>query len=65
MADKKKAPEAKKKKPYHIHKLYEVNGDKVTRKNKWSPKLGEGFFMANHKDRDTCGSTGYMEKKSK
>lgn len=50
------------KKPYQIYKLYEVKDGKAVRKNKWSPKAGTGFFLAAHKDRLTCGKTGYMEK---
>lgn len=53
----------KQKKPYQIHKIYDVKGGKLTRKNQFSPKAGQGFFMAEHKDRRTCGKTGYMEKK--
>tara|TARA_Y100000310_G_C20679527_1_gene815096 strand:+ start:455 stop:778 length:324 start_codon:yes stop_codon:yes gene_type:complete len=57
------APSGKKvKKPYQIWKLYEVKDGKLIRKNKFSPKAGEGYFMANHKDRLTCGKTYYMEK---
>jgi small subunit ribosomal protein S27Ae len=51
------------KKAYSIANKYEVQGDKLVRKNKWSPKKGEGYFMAEHKDRRTCGATSYMEKK--
>jgi small subunit ribosomal protein S27Ae len=50
------------KKPYQIYKLYEVKDGKVVRKNKFSPKAGDGYFLAKHKDRLTCGKTGYMEK---
>ena len=50
-------------KSYQIWKLYEVQGDKLVRKNKFSPKAGEGYFLAEHKDRRTCGKTGYMESK--
>lgn len=50
-------------KSYSITKLYEVKDGKLVRKNKFSPKAGEGYFMAEHKDRRTCGKTGYMEKK--
>jgi len=32
-------------------------------KNKYCPKCGEGTFLANHKDRMTCGKCGYMEKR--
>lgn len=48
---------------YSVHKLYKVSGDKLERLNKWSPKKGDGYFMAEHKDRRTCGATNYMEKK--
>lgn len=48
---------------YSMGKLYEVKDGKLVRKNKFSPKAGEGFFLAEHKDRRTCGRTGYMEKK--
>jgi len=64
MAAKPKDKSGKKaKKPYHIYKLYEIQGDKLVRKNSFSPKAGAGVFMAEHKDRRTCGKTGYMEKK--
>tara|TARA_Y100000310_G_scaffold22495_2_gene21597 strand:+ start:57 stop:317 length:261 start_codon:yes stop_codon:yes gene_type:complete len=53
----------KKGKPYQVWKLYEVKDGKLTRKNPFSPKAGAGYFMANHKDRSTCGKTYYMEKK--
>jgi len=59
MADKK---EEKKKPAYQIYKIYDVKGDKVERKNNACPKCGPGFFLANHKDRKSCGRCGYMEK---
>jgi len=37
----------------------------LTRKNTSCPKCGDGFLMAEHKDRKTCGKCGYMEKKRK
>ncbi|MAG39056.1 30S ribosomal protein S27ae [Candidatus Woesearchaeota archaeon] len=60
MVDNKK-PE-KKKKTRQLWKLYEVQGDKLVRKNRFSPK-SDGDFLADHSDRKTCGKTGYMEKK--
>ena len=57
MAKKKeKAP----KKPREIWKLYDVQGDKVVRKNQFSPK-SPGDFLANPKNRKSCGKTGYTE----
>ncbi|HII16444.1 TPA: 30S ribosomal protein S27ae [Candidatus Woesearchaeota archaeon] len=69
MADKKGGkPDAKSKGPAKsgakkgVWSLYEVRDGRLTRKNKFSPK-SPGDFLANHKDRVTCGKTGYMEKK--
>ncbi len=63
MAKNDKKPAEKKKKVYQIYKNYQVDGEVVKKKNKSCPKCGEGFFMAEHKDRMTCGKCGYMEKK--
>ena len=69
MAKKKGAKEVKgkketKKKPaYKISKIYEKSGDGVKRKNKYCPKCGKGVFLAEHKNRLTCGKCNYMEKK--
>lgn len=38
-------------------------GDKLERKGKFCPKCGPGIFMAEHKDRYSCGKCGYTEKK--
>lgn len=46
-----------------IWENYDVEGGKLVRKNVFSPKAGKGFFMAEHKDRRTCGKTGYTEFK--
>ena len=35
--------------------------DKLGRKNKACPKCGDGVFLANHKDRLSCGKCGYTE----
>lgn len=43
--------------------LYKVNGEKLERASRFCPKCGPGIFMANHKDRYTCGACKYMEKK--
>ena len=59
MAKKKRNPH----RPSSKYKLYEKAGDELKRKNKHCPKCGAGVFLAAHKDRLTCGSCGYMEKK--
>jgi len=43
--------------------LYKVSGEKLERNSRFCPKCGPGIFMANHKDRYTCGQCKYMEKK--
>jgi ubiquitin-small subunit ribosomal protein S27Ae len=45
-----------------IHTKYEISGESVKPKNKTCPKCGPGVFLAKHKDRETCGKCGYMEK---
>lgn len=50
-----------KKNAYKISSVYKVEGDKVERNNKVCPK--GHYFMANHKDRWTCGVCGYTEMK--
>ena len=66
----KKKPKAEGKKPKpkaHIVKsntLYDASGE-LKRKNKSCPKCGAGVFMAQHKDRVTCGKCGYTEFSSK
>ncbi|MBN2423347.1 30S ribosomal protein S27ae [Candidatus Woesearchaeota archaeon] len=47
-------------KPVKIHTIFE--GSKS--KNKSCPKCGLGVFMANHKDRWTCGKCSYTEFKT-
>ena len=56
MAD---AKPAKKKSAKPRGKLYD--GGKV--KNRSCPKCGEGFLLAEHKERRTCGKCLYVESK--
>jgi small subunit ribosomal protein S27Ae len=58
MADKKVKKTSKK------YTLYQVEGSALKRKNKFCPKCGKGVYLAEHKDRLTCGNCGYMESKS-
>lgn len=44
-----------------IWNTYEKKGEALSRKNRSCPKCGEGFFMARHKDRETCGQCKYTE----
>ncbi|MFT4308194.1 MAG: 30S ribosomal protein S27ae [Candidatus Woesearchaeota archaeon] len=40
---------------------YKVEGDALVCLNEFSPKSDVARMMANHKDRKTCGKTGYTE----
>ncbi|HYB79145.1 MAG TPA: 30S ribosomal protein S27ae [Thermoplasmata archaeon] len=41
-----------------------MKGDALTRTHKPCPKCGPGTFLADHKDRRSCGKCGYSESKS-
>lgn len=57
MAEKQKA----KSKGLRRWALYELSGSTIKRKNRFCPKCSDGVFMANHKDRQTCGRCNYSE----
>jgi small subunit ribosomal protein S27Ae len=57
--------QVKNKVPSQRWKLYEVKDGKIIRKNPTSPKEGPGIFMAVHKNRKTCGKSGYTEFRTK
>ncbi len=50
-----------------IHKFYDMveekgkAGLKLHRKRKVCPRCGAGVFLAEHKDRYSCGKCGYTE----
>lgn len=43
--------------------LYQAQGTDLVRTRKTCPKCGDGVFMAEHKDRLSCGQCGYTEFK--
>ncbi len=43
-----------------LWEMYKVEAGVLVRNNKFSPK-SPGDFLANHKNRQTCGKTGYTE----
>ena len=45
--------------------LYKMEGDRLIRLRKNCPKCGDGIFLAEHKDRLSCGQCGYTEFKGK
>ncbi len=44
--------------------LYEVKGDTLTRTHRSCPKCGPGTFLAEHKNRRSCGRCGYAESRA-
>ena len=45
--------------------IFKIEGDKIIRLRRNCPKCGEGIFLAEHKDRLSCGKCGYTEFKAK
>jgi small subunit ribosomal protein S27Ae len=43
--------------------LYDLSDDKAHRKRQNCPRCGEGVFLAEHKDRLSCGKCGYTQFK--
>jgi ubiquitin-small subunit ribosomal protein S27Ae len=58
----KKKAQKKPQKPIKVHTYYSVKGSELETKNKTCPKCGDGVFLAQHKDRLTCGKCSYMQK---
>lgn len=54
----------KNKAPSRKYSKYKLEGDKLTR-GKSCPKCGGGVFLAEHKDRSSCGKCGYTEFKKR
>ena len=44
--------------------FFKVEGNSISRFRKHCPKCGPGIFLAEHKDRFSCGNCGYTEFKS-
>ena len=62
-APKPEKAEKKKKEEKGVHALYKIEGEKVTRLRPTCERCGVGYFMANHKDRYTCGHCGFTRYK--
>ena len=56
---------ADKKKPLKwevaVYKFYVIEGNSVTRNKRDCPRCGKGVFMAEHRDRYSCGKCGFTE----
>lgn len=46
-----------------VHRHYKVEGGKLVRLAKFCPRCGPGVYLAEHKDRWSCGKCGYTEMK--
>jgi len=65
MVEKKGGAGPKKSKGPSLSRLYDVKGESFSRKNKFCPKCGHGFFLAKHNDRLVCGKCTYVEMQKK
>ncbi|MHA1865607.1 MAG: 30S ribosomal protein S27ae [Candidatus Heimdallarchaeaceae archaeon] len=45
------------------HKYYKIEGDKIVRVKKVCERCGGATYMAEHKDRWTCGKCGFTQYK--
>jgi small subunit ribosomal protein S27Ae len=43
--------------------FFKIDGDRINRIRKHCPKCGPGMFLADHKNRFSCGKCGYTEFK--
>jgi small subunit ribosomal protein S27Ae len=56
--------EKKKKQEKGVHAMYKIEGEKVSRTRPMCERCGPGYFMADHKDRYTCGHCGFTRYKT-
>ncbi len=63
--DKGESKKHRKKRKVNVKKgeHYKVEGDKIIKTKRTCPKCGSSVFLAEHKDRYSCGKCGYSEKK--
>ena len=65
--EKKKDKKGKRKKRERVRvkkgSCYEIKEGKSAKKRTECPRCGSGVFMAEHKDRQTCGKCGYTKWK--
>ncbi|MDO8428445.1 MAG: 30S ribosomal protein S27ae [Candidatus Diapherotrites archaeon] len=54
----------KPKKKMKKHTYYKISETTITRSKKACPKCGAGVFLAEHKNRSTCGTCKYTEMKN-
>jgi small subunit ribosomal protein S27Ae len=51
---------------YERFKLFSIDNNRVTHEKRYCPKCGNGYFLAEHDNRLSCGKCGYTEfKKNK
>ena len=62
---KKERKEKKPKANVQVWKLYKIEGETAQRLRRECPRCGKGFFMAEHKDRFSCGHCGFTNFKNK
>jgi small subunit ribosomal protein S27Ae len=56
--------EKRKTKKKGVFLLYNIDGDKIKRMRPICERCGAGYFMAEHKNRYTCGHCGFTKYKT-
>ncbi len=56
--------EKKKKQEKGVHAMYKIESEKCSRTRPTCERCGPGYFMADHKDRYTCGHCGFTRYKT-
>lgn len=57
------AEKPKKKQKHYKSSFYKVEGETLARTRKPCPKCGAGVFLAEHKNRFTCGNCSFTQMK--
>jgi ubiquitin-small subunit ribosomal protein S27Ae len=57
MADKKKPLKGE----VAVYRFYKIQDSAITRNKRDCPRCGKGVFMAEHRDRYSCGKCGFTE----
>ncbi len=56
-------PEKKKKREKGVYAMYKIDNEKVLRLRPICERCGPGYFMADHRNRYTCGHCGFTRYK--
>ena len=61
MSEEKPTTKAKSKPSPQVWKYYKIDGESVVLLKKECPRCGKGVFLADHKERQSCGKCGFTQ----